>query len=89
MFNYYFFACIIKFRDFRHVITPSNYRKYIPTGRLLSEAEWRSLGIQMSPGWEHYCIHNPEPYIFLFRRPTKKQESTGMARITQHQTNEV
>ena len=29
----------------------------IPKGRLLSENEWRGLGIQMSLGWEHYCIY--------------------------------
>jgi len=37
-------------------------------GRLLSEDEWRSIGIQQSPGWTHYELHDPEPHIFLFRR---------------------
>ena len=22
--------------------------------------------------WEHYLLHNPEPHIFLFRRPLEK-----------------
>ncbi len=36
--------------------------------RLLTEKEWRGLGVQQSPGWEHYERHEPEPHILLFRR---------------------
>ena len=52
--------------------------------RLLSEEEWRSLGITQSPGWVHYEVHGmlsssvsccdlklhiaPEPHVLLFRR---------------------
>lgn len=52
----------------RHVILPSDISKAMPKGRLLSEAEWRGLGVQQSRGWEHYAIHRPEPHILLFRR---------------------
>ncbi|VDN07208.1 unnamed protein product, partial [Onchocerca ochengi] len=32
----------------------------MPKDRLMSEKEWRSLGIQQSQGWVHYMIHTPE-----------------------------
>ena len=25
----------------------------------MSEAEWRSLGVQQSRGWVHYLLHDP------------------------------
>ncbi|KAK2076951.1 hypothetical protein QBZ16_005179 [Prototheca wickerhamii] len=61
----------------------------LPKGKLLSEAEWRALGVQQSRGWTmidssssnacqvHYAIHKPEPHIMLFRRP--KGYGTEMA----------
>lgn len=27
------------------------------------------LGVQQSPNWVHYMLHNPEPHVLLFRRP--------------------
>jgi cyclin-dependent kinase regulatory subunit CKS1 len=53
----------------RHVTLPPDIAKLVPKGRLLTEAEWRALGVQQSPGWVHYEIHKPEPHILLFRRP--------------------
>ena len=41
----------------------------IPKKRLLTEEEWRAIGVQQSRGWVHYAIHNPEPHILLFKRP--------------------
>jgi len=38
-------------------------------GKLLSEDEWRKIGVQQSVGWVHYCSHRPEPNILLFSRP--------------------
>lgn len=55
--------------EYRHVILPANIAKITPKGRLLTEAEWRGLGVQQSKGWIHYAIHRPEPHILLFRRP--------------------
>ncbi len=58
--------------EYRHVIIPKDVAKSIgifDKGRLFTEFEWRSLGIQQSRGWEHYAIHRPEPHILLFRRP--------------------
>jgi len=44
----------------------------------LSEYEWRALGIVMSPGWEHYMLHEPEPHILLFRREKNYQDKYGL-----------
>lgn len=41
----------------------------LPKHRLMSEEEWRAVGIQQSEGWVHYMIHEPEPHVVLFRRP--------------------
>jgi hypothetical protein len=43
--------------------------KTLPKNRVLTEAEWRGIGVQQSRGWEHYANHRPEPHILLFRRP--------------------
>ncbi|KAI0062245.1 cyclin-dependent kinase regulatory subunit, partial [Artomyces pyxidatus] len=64
--------------EYRHVILPKPLFKLIPkqyfnqddtgTLRLLTEAEWRGIGITQSLGWEHYEVHAPEPHVLLFRR---------------------
>ena len=43
----------------RHVILPPSLAKILPKTHLLSETEWRNIGIQQSPGWTHYMIHGP------------------------------
>ncbi|KAL0083791.1 cyclin-dependent kinases regulatory subunit 1, partial [Phycomyces blakesleeanus] len=53
---------------YRHVILPLQIARWIPHSDLLTEREWRSLGIRQSRGWEHYMVHAPEPHILLFRR---------------------
>uniref|UniRef100_A0A2K5RN77 Cyclin-dependent kinases regulatory subunit n=1 Tax=Cebus imitator TaxID=2715852 RepID=A0A2K5RN77_CEBIM len=45
----------------------------VPKTHLMSESEWRNLGVQQSQGWVHYMIHEPEPHILLFRRPLPKK----------------
>ncbi|PNH05872.1 Cyclin-dependent kinases regulatory subunit 1 [Tetrabaena socialis] len=55
--------------EYRHVVLPQEISQLLPKGRLLSENEWRALGVQQSRGWVHYAIHRPEPHIMLFRRP--------------------
>ncbi|KAL5366986.1 putative Cyclin dependent kinase regulatory subunit [Cryptosporidium parvum] len=42
-----------------------------PTG-LLSEQEWRMLGVQQSRGWQHYLVH---------KRPLGTNPQTGMISI--------
>ncbi|KND00929.1 cyclin-dependent kinase regulatory subunit 1 [Spizellomyces punctatus DAOM BR117] len=54
--------------EYRHVTLPKQIARWVPEGRLMSEEEWRDLGVQQSAGWEHYMIHAPEPHILLFRR---------------------
>ena len=66
--------------EYRHVILPKPLAKYLPTDRLLSEAEWRDLGVRQSPGWVHYMIHNPEPHVMLFRRELNYQEKRRASR---------
>lgn len=55
--------------EYRHVVLPQEIAQLLPKGRLLSENEWRALGVQQSRGWVHYAIHRPEPHIMLYRRP--------------------
>jgi len=64
--------------EYRHVILPKPFLKLLPkqlfsqddsgTLRLLTEQEWRGIGITQSLGWEHYEVHAPEPHVLLFRR---------------------
>ncbi len=63
--------------EYRHVLLPKNIYKTLPKARLLSESEWRALGVQQSRGWVHYEIHRPEPHILLFRRPIGTDPNTG------------
>ena len=64
--------------EYRHVKLPRNIFKKMPKDRLLTETEWRTLGVQQSRGWTHYCIHTPEPFILLFKRPLETDPLTGM-----------
>ena len=64
--------------EYRHVILPKDIMKKIPhKGKLLSEQEWRALGVQQSRGWTHYEVHKPEPHILLFRRAKGTDPYTG------------
>ena len=56
--------------EYRHVILPWSIANKLPyPRRLLTETEWRALGVTQSLGWIHYSTHPPEPHILLFRRP--------------------
>jgi cyclin-dependent kinase regulatory subunit CKS1 len=67
--------------EFRHVKLPSDMRDMVPNNRLMSEAEWRQLGVTMSPGWIHYMIHSPEPHVLLFRRPLAATQAPAAAQL--------
>merc|ERR1712001_620530 len=54
--------------EYRHVMLPKDLAKMVPKTHLMSETEWRNLGVQQSQGWVHYMTHDPEPHILLFRR---------------------
>ncbi|XP_050203287.1 cyclin-dependent kinases regulatory subunit 1-like [Mercurialis annua] len=60
--------------EYRHVILPPKIAQRLPNNRLLSENEWRAVGVQQSHGWVHYAIHRPEPHILLLRRPLNHQQ---------------
>ena len=38
---------------------PRELSKQVPKTHLMSEEEWRRLGVQQSLGWVHYMIHEP------------------------------
>lgn len=44
---------------YRHVMLPKDIAKRVPKTHLMSETEWRNLGVQQSQGWVHYMIHQP------------------------------
>eukprot|EP00747_Dinoflagellata_sp_TGD_P070911 gnl/TRDRNA2_/TRDRNA2_156801_c1_seq1.p1 gnl/TRDRNA2_/TRDRNA2_156801_c1~~gnl/TRDRNA2_/TRDRNA2_156801_c1_seq1.p1 ORF type:complete len:113 (-),score=10.70 gnl/TRDRNA2_/TRDRNA2_156801_c1_seq1:89-427(-) len=55
---------------FRTIYSKNSGRQPNENGEfLLSEDEWRGLGVQQSYGWVHYAVHRPEPHVLLFRRP--------------------
>ena len=58
--------------EYRHVILPQDIAKLIPKNHLMTETEWRNIGVQQSVGWVHYMMHDPEPHILMFRRPLPK-----------------
>lgn len=53
----------------RHVMLPAELARSVPRTHLMTETEWRNMGVQQSPGWVHYMMHAPEPHVLLFRRP--------------------
>ena len=60
--------------EYRNVSLPRELYKKIRGKGILSEIEWRSLGVAQSRGWAHYAVFKPEPYILLFRKT--REEST-------------
>ncbi|XP_076226931.1 cyclin-dependent kinases regulatory subunit 1 isoform X3 [Nomia melanderi] len=46
--------------EYRHVILPVDLARHVPKTHLMSETEWRNLGVQQSPGWVHYMMHVPD-----------------------------
>ncbi|CAG5122900.1 unnamed protein product [Candidula unifasciata] len=63
--------------EYRHVILPSKIAKQVPKNHLMTETEWRNLGVQQSPGWIHYMVHAPERHVLLFRRPLPQPANQG------------
>ena len=63
--------------EYRQVILPREMGAQLKTQGLLSETQWRALGITQSRGWVHYDVHKPEPHVLLFRRPIGTDPKTG------------
>ncbi|CAM4637716.1 unnamed protein product [Leuciscus chuanchicus] len=41
--------------EYRHVMLPKDIAKRVPKTHLMSETEWRNLGVQQSQGWVEDC----------------------------------
>lgn len=63
--------------------------------RILSDSEWRSIGITQSLGWEHYEVHGTSPRVsfqrpnlisssFVGKRTTKKRYAAGLTQYGPH-----
>ncbi|XP_069115481.1 cyclin-dependent kinases regulatory subunit-like [Argopecten irradians] len=65
--------------EYRHVILPPDIAKLVPKNHLMTETEWRNIGVQQSPGWIHYMVHSPEPHVLLFRRPVPQTQKSQIA----------
>ena len=65
--------------EYWHVMLPKDIAKMVPKTHLMSESEWRGIGVQQSQGWIHYMQHEPEPHILLFRRPTSNNNQPQQA----------
>merc|ERR1719174_2017162 len=63
--------------EYRRVTVPRGMLQVFPQGRVMLEPEWRSVGITMSRGWEHYDHHTPEANVLLFRRVRGTDPKTG------------
>lgn len=85
------YSAIYKDDDFeyRHAIMSQKLFKANkpPTTMLMTETDWRNLGIQVDHGWVHYMIHGPEPHIILFRRPL--EVTTQRTTITQPESESI
>uniref|UniRef100_A0A8B9ZMH6 Cyclin-dependent kinases regulatory subunit n=1 Tax=Anas zonorhyncha TaxID=75864 RepID=A0A8B9ZMH6_9AVES len=58
--------------EYRHVTLPRELLKQVPKTHLMSEEEWRSLGVQQSLGWVHYMIHEPGNWhTCLLQKPSR------------------
>lgn len=70
------------------MVLPKEIAKLVPKTHLMTESEWRSLGVQQSHGWIHYMIHEPEPHILLFRRPSSANPPPSQAEQFKNELNE-
>lgn len=48
------------------MVLPKEMAKSIPKTHLLSEDEWRGIGVQQSKGWVHYMIHEPGKLFYAY-----------------------
>ncbi|KAK7106253.1 cyclin-dependent kinases regulatory subunit-like [Littorina saxatilis] len=70
--------------EYRHVILPADIAKLVPKQHLMTETEWRNIGVQQSPGWVHYMVHAPEPHVLLFRRPLPQTSNQSANQKSSH-----
>ncbi|VDN56017.1 unnamed protein product [Dracunculus medinensis] len=72
--------------EYRHVIIAKDLVKDVPKDKLMTEREWRALGIRQSKGWEHYMVHPAERHarslivtIFKLRIPLQNPRELNFA----------
>jgi len=49
-------------------LTKDVFKKIPQKGKIMTEEQWRSLGIKGSKGWQHYCIYHPELSVIMLRK---------------------
>lgn len=49
---------------YRHVILPKSIARTLKKDTLMSEEEWRGIGVQQSRGWIHYMVHRPGEHLY-------------------------
>lgn len=52
---------------------PKEWKTRVPP-RVMTEHEWRMLGVDQASAWKHYAVHRPEPHLLMFRRPLPGQK---------------
>ena len=52
-------ADAVRLSSARHVLLPKDLVEKVPKTHLMTETEWRGIGVQQSRGWVHYMIHEP------------------------------
>lgn len=68
----------------RHVVLPREMAKHIPRSHLMSEEEWRRLGVQQSQGWIHYMFHKPGTVVgFLLKKQKTLLKSSETTKFCQ------
>ncbi|MEN2496049.1 MAG: Cks1bp [Marteilia pararefringens] len=60
--------------EYRHVVLSSDISKRLPRNNLMTETEWRNIGVQQSIGWKNYMKYSPENYVVLFRKLRVREE---------------
>jgi cyclin-dependent kinase regulatory subunit CKS1 len=69
--------------EYRSVEIPFEILDALPNGgpnRNYTEAEWRSIGITQSHGWENHCRSFAERNVFMFRRPRPNVDPRDVVR---------
>jgi hypothetical protein len=44
---------------------PKEIAKLVPKNHLMTEEEWRGIGVQQSQGWQHYMMHGPGKHNYF------------------------
>ncbi|GLG96991.1 Cyclin-dependent kinases regulatory subunit, partial [Gryllus bimaculatus] len=65
--------------EYRHVVLPKELVKLVPRTHLMSEAEWRRIGVQQSEGWVHYMTHQPDLTSDSFKTVTSVRSEAFIA----------